>query len=83
MVRWGFHRGLAPAPRLPFLLLIEEKEAKEDQGDDRLQVSRIDAEDCFGLHGVQPNRRRGLFGSSWGAFGRRRRFVRAFAGCVW
>ena len=40
-------------PRLPFLLLIEEKEAKEDQGDDRHQVGRIDEEDCFGLHGVR------------------------------
>ena len=67
-------------PRLPFLLLIEEKEAKEDQGDDRLQVGRIGADTCFGLHGVQPNRRRGLLGLSRGASGRRRRFVGAFAG---
>ena len=27
--------GFAPDPPLPFLPLIEEKEAKEDQGDDR------------------------------------------------
>ena len=40
-------------PRLPFLLLIEEKEAKEDQGDDRLQVGRIGAKSCLGLHGVR------------------------------
>ena len=67
-------------PRLPFLLLIEEKEAKEDQGDDRLQVGRIGIWDYLGLHGVQPDRRRGLFWPSWGAYGRRRRFVGAFAG---
>ena len=46
---------------------MEEKEAKEDQGDDRLQVGRIGAETCFGLHGVLPNRRRKLFGPSWGS----------------
>ena len=40
-------------PRLPFLLLIEEKEAKEYQGDDRLQVGRIGAETCFGLHFIR------------------------------
>ena len=57
-----FRGGFAPAPRLPFLLLIEEKEAKEDQGDDRHQVGRIGAETCFILHGVQPNRYRMLFG---------------------
>ena len=51
-------------PRLPFLLLIEEKEAKEDQGDDRLQVGRIGAEIFGGFHGVWLNRRRGLFGPS-------------------
>ena len=67
-------------PRLPFLLLIEEKEAKEDQGDDRLQVGRIGAESCFDLHGMRLNRRRELFGPSWGSPGRRRRFVGAFAG---
>ena len=59
---------------------MEEKEAKEDQGDDCLQVGRIGADTCFGLHGVQPNRRRDLFWPSWGAYGRRRRFVGAFAG---
>ena len=67
-------------PRLPFLLLIEEKEAKEDQGDDRLQVGRIGAGRCMVFHRVRLNRRRGLFGPSWGAFGRRRRFVGPFAG---
>ena len=56
-------------PRLPFLLLIEEKEAKEDQGDDRLQVGRIGAKGCLGLHGGWPNRRMGLFGLSWGLDG--------------
>jgi len=30
--------GLRLCPPLPFLPLIEEKEAKEDQGDDRHQV---------------------------------------------
>jgi len=48
-----FRGDFAPVPRLPFLLLIEEKEAKEDQGDDRLQVVRIDAEGCLSLHGVR------------------------------
>ena len=52
-VRWGFRRGFAPAPRLPFLLLIEEKEVKEDQGDDCHQVVRMGVEDCLGLHGVR------------------------------
>ena len=79
-VRWGFRGGFAPAPRLPFLLLIEEKEAKEDQGDDCLQVGRIGAESCLGLHRMLLNKRRGLFWPSWGAPGRRRRFVGAFAG---
>ena len=60
--------------------MIEEKEAKEDQGDDRLQVGRIGAEGYLGFHGGWLNRRRGLFGPSWGAFDRRRRFVGAFAG---
>ena len=56
-------------PRLPFLLLIEEKEAKEDQGDDRLQVGRMGAG--------------GVFWPSWGASGWVRGVVLAFAGCVW
>ena len=77
-----FRGGFAPVPRLPFLLLIEEKEAKEDQGDDRLQVGRMGAESCLDLHGVRPNGRRGLFGPSWGAPGRRMRFVGAFAGAL-
>ena len=34
-VRPGLFGGFAPDPLLPFLPLIEEKEAKEDQGDDR------------------------------------------------
>ena len=46
---------------------MEEKEAKEDQGDDRLQVGRMVAEDCFGLHRVRLNGSRGLFWPSWGA----------------
>ena len=54
-------------PRLPFLLLIEEKEAKEDQGDDRLQVDRIGAEIFEGFHGGWLDGRRGLFGPSWGS----------------
>ena len=41
---------------------MEEKEAKEDQGDDRHQVGRIDAEGCLGLHGVHPYRCGKLFG---------------------
>ena len=61
---------------------MEEKEAKEDQGDDRLQVGRIGAETCFGLHGVLPNRRRKLFGPSWGVSGWAQGIVWAFVGCV-
>jgi len=68
-VRWTFRRGFAPAPRLPFLLLIEEKEAKEDQGDDCHQVVRMGAESCLDLHRVRLNGRGGLFGPSWGALG--------------
>ena len=34
-VRPDLFGGFAPDPPLPFLPLIEEKEAKEDQGDDR------------------------------------------------
>ena len=33
---------------------MEEKEAKEDQGDDCHQVVRIGAGSCFSLHGVHP-----------------------------
>ena len=69
-------------PRLPFLLLIEEKEAKEDQGDDRLQVDRIGAEIFEGFHGVWLNRRRGLLGLSWGLAGWAQRVVWAFMGFV-
>ena len=68
-------------PRLPFLLLIEEKEAKEDQGDDRLQVGRIGAEIFEGFHGVWLNRRRGLLGLSWGLAGWAQRVVWDFIGC--
>ena len=46
---------------------MEEKEAKEDQGDDRHQVGRMGAESCFILHGVHPYRRRDLFWPSSGA----------------
>ena len=69
-------------PRLPFLLLIEEKEAKEDQGDDRLQVGRIGAGRCMVFHRVRLNRRRGLFGPSWGASEWAHRVVWVFMGCV-
>ena len=60
--------------------MIEEKEAKEDQGDDYHQVIRMGAEGCLGLHGVLLNGCRELFGPSWGAFDRRRRFVGDFVG---
>ncbi len=43
---------------------MEEKEAKEDQGDDRHQVGRIGAEGYLGFHGVWMDRRKGLFGPS-------------------
>ena len=66
--------------RILFLLSMSEDEWQEDQGDDRLQVGRIGAEGCLDLHRVRLNRRRGLFWPSWGASGRRRRFVGAFAG---
>ena len=70
-------------PRLPFLLLIEEKEAKEDQGDDRLQVGRIGTEifwafmgfgwigarGYLGFHGVCPDRCRRFFWLSRGVPG--------------
>ena len=46
---------------------MEEKEAKEDQGDDRHQVGRIGAEGCLGLHGGWPNRRRDCCVVSWDA----------------
>ena len=61
-------------PRLPFLLLIEEKEAKEDQGDDRLQVGRIGVWGYWGLHEVRLNRRRRVFGLLWGLVGWIQRF---------
>ena len=43
-------------------------------------VGWMGAKGCLDLHGVRLNRRRELFGPSWGAFGRRRRFVGPFAG---
>ena len=55
--------------------MIDEKEAKEDQGDDRLQVDRIGAEIFEGFHGVWLNRRRGLLGLSWGLAGWAQRVV--------
>ena len=57
----SFRGGFATAARLPFLPLMEEKEAKEDQGDDRHQVNRMGAGSRFSLHKVQPNRCRKLF----------------------
>ena len=62
-----FRGDFAPAPRLPFLLLIEEKEAKEDQGDDRLQVGRIGAKGCLGFHRAWPDRCRDFLELSWDA----------------
>ena len=52
---------------LPFLPLMEEKEAKEDQGDDRLQVGRMGAGSYLGLYGVLPNICRDMFRLSWGS----------------
>ena len=46
---------------------MEEKVAKEDQGDDRHQVGRIDAEGCLGLHGVGLNGCRDCCVVSWDA----------------
>ena len=46
---------------------MEEKEAKEDQGDDRLQVGRMGAGSYLGLYGVLPNIRRDMFRLSWGS----------------
>ena len=46
---------------------MSEDEWQEDQGDDRLQVGRIGAEDCFGLHGVGPDRCRDCCVVSWDA----------------
>ena len=63
-----------------FLLSMSEDEWQEDQGDDCHQVVRMGAESCLDLHRVRLNRRRELFGPSWGAFGRCKRFVEAFAG---
>ena len=63
----SFRGGFATAARLPFLPLMEEKEAKEDQGDDRHQVGRMSAGSCFIIHGIHPYRRRDLFWPSSGA----------------
>ena len=59
---------------------MSEDEWQEDQGDDRLQVGRMGAEGCLSLQRVLLKGCRVLFGPSWGAFDRRRRFVGAFAG---
>ena len=59
---------------------MEEKEEKEDQGDDRHQVGRIGIESYLCLHGVHPCRRRDLFWPSFYSSGKRKRFVGAFAG---
>ncbi|ETK01962.1 hypothetical protein N425_06865 [Tannerella sp. oral taxon BU063 isolate Cell 2] len=61
--------------------MIEEKEAKEDQGDDRLQVGRIGAEGCLGFHGVRLNRYKELLGLSWGLSEWIQRIFWAFMGC--
>ena len=55
---------------------MEEKEAKEDQGDDRPQVGRMGSEDCFGLHGV---RLVGVGGSLWLSRGLRPRAPTSFS----
>ena len=47
-------RGLRHRNQTSFSSLDGRKEAKEDQGDDRLQVGRIDAGSCFSLHRVRP-----------------------------
>ena len=59
---------------------MEEKEAKEDQGDDCPQVGRIGAGSYFGLHRVRLNKLRELFWPSFYSSGKRKRFVEAFAG---
>ena len=48
---------------------MEEKEAKEDQGDDRHQVGRMGAGSYLGLYGVLTNIRRDMFRLSWGSAG--------------
>ena len=59
---------------------MEEKEAKEDQGDDRHQVDRMGTGSCFGLHGVWPDRHRELFWSLFYSSDKRKRFVGDFEG---
>ena len=66
--------------RILFLLSMIEDEWQEDLCDDRLQVGRIGAKGCLGLHRMLLNRHGKLFGPSWGAFDWRRMFVGAFAG---
>ena len=63
-----------------FLLSMSEDEWQEDSCDDCHQVVRMGAESCLGLHEVRMVGVGSCFGPSWGAFGRRRRFVGAFAG---
>ena len=62
--------------------MIEEKEAKEDQGDDRLQVGRIGAEIFWGFHGGWPDRCRDFWELSWGLVGWVRGGILAFMGFV-
>ena len=59
---------------------MEEKEVKEDQGDDRHQVSRMGTGSYFSLHKVRPNRRRDLFRPSFYSSGKRKRFIGDFVG---
>ena len=77
-MRWGFRGGFDTAARLPFLPLMEEKEAKEDQGNDRHQIGRMGAGSCLGLHEIHPYRRRDLFWPSFYSSGKRKRFVGDF-----
>ena len=60
--------------------MIEEKEAKEDQGDDRLQVGRIGAEIFWGFHWVRPYRCGELFWLLRGVSGWVQRVFGAFMG---
>ena len=62
----SFRGEFAPTARLPFLPLMEEKEAKEDQGDNRHQVGQIGAQTCIGLHFIRLVSVRGSLGPSRG-----------------
>ena len=59
---------------------MEEKEAKEDQGDDCPQVGRMGAGSCFSLHRVRMNKLRELFWPSFYSSGKRKRFIGDFVG---